>query len=120
MNGLDQKIYKERLEKFKNLITKEFAPNKYEIIYEPDISVAVNRSTKGRERNPCIKFGMDEEFMTDSDSKIEEVFQQAIHLAKKILNDPPMKDQILQGQIHLTDDGAIFNKRMIQRRCKGP
>jgi len=113
MNGSNQKIHKDRHENLKNLITKEFASNQFEINFESVISVTLNRPKKENERNPRVEFSPDEDLMTDSDSNIEEVFQQAIHLAKKILNNPPMKDRILQGQIQLTHDGAIFNKRKI-------
>ena len=115
MNDSNKKIYDNRLEKLKNLIAKEFPSDRFEIIFkEKDIiSVAVLTSKTGKERVPRIEFSTNEEFMTDLDSNVDEVFQQGIHLAKKILNDPPMKDRILQGQILLTDDGAIFNKRKI-------
>ncbi|MBW2035150.1 MAG: hypothetical protein JRI94_16505 [Deltaproteobacteria bacterium] len=114
MDGSNQKTYKDRLEKLENLITKEFISNRFEVQFEPVISVAFDRQRKKNERNPRIEFNTDdEEFMTDPDSNVDEVFQQSVSLAKKILNDPPMKNRILQGQILLTDDGAIFNKRKI-------
>ena len=113
MNGSDQKIYKDRLKKLKNLITKEFESNQFEINFEPVIFVALNKQKKENERNPRIEFIPDEDLMTDSDSNIKIVFQQAIDLAKEILSDPPMKDRILQGQIQLTHDGAKFKKRNI-------
>ena len=113
MIGSNQNTYKDRLVKLKNLITKEFISNRFEVQFEPVISVAFDRQRKNNERNPRIEFNTDEDFMTDSDSNVDEVFQQGIRLAKKILKDPPMKDRILQGQIRLTHDGAIFNKRKI-------
>ena len=113
MNGSNQKIRKNRHENLKNLITKEFESNQFEINFEPVISIALNKPKKENERNPRIEFITDEDLMTDSDSNIKIVFQQAIDLAKEILNDPPMNDRILQGQIQLTHDGAIFNKRKI-------
>ena len=113
MTASDQKTYKDRLEKLKNLITKEFPSNKFEVKSEPVISISLDRQTKERERNPKIEFSPDYEFMTDSDSNVEEIFQQGIHLAKRILNDPPMKDRIMQGKIQLTHNGAIFSKRKI-------
>jgi hypothetical protein len=51
--------------------------------------------------------------MTDEDSKVDEVFQQGINCAKKVLNDPPISDRFLQGEILLTHGGAKFNKRKI-------
>lgn len=111
MNGSDQKIYKDRLKKLKNLITKEFESNQFKINFEPVISIALNKPKKENERNPRIEFSPDEDLMTDSDSNIKIVFQQAIDLAKEILNDPPMNDRILQGQIQLTHDGANYNMR---------
>ena len=111
MNGSDQKINKDRLKKLKNLITKEFESNQFEINFESVISVALNKPKKENERNPRIEFIPDEDLMTDSDSNIKIVFQQAIDLAKKILNDHPLRNLILQGQIQLTHDVAIFKAR---------
>ena len=115
MNDSNKKVYDNRLEKLKNFITKEFPPDRFEIIFKENdiISVAILPPKTGKERVPRIEFSATEEFMTDLDSNVGEIFQQSIHLAKKILNDPPMKNRILQGQILLTHNGAIFNKRKI-------
>ena len=115
MNDSNKKIYDNRLEKLKNLITKEFPPIRFGIIFKQNdiISVAILPPKAEKKRVPRIEFSATEEFMTDLDSNVGEVFQQGIHLARKILNDPPMTNRILQGQILLTHKGAIFNKRKI-------
>jgi hypothetical protein len=113
MDGSNQNTYKDRLAKLKNLITKEFISNRYEVQFEHVISVTFDKQGGKKQRNPRVEFETDENFMTDLDSNIDEVFQQAIDLAKNILSDPPMKDRILQGQILLAHEGAIFRKREI-------
>lgn len=111
MNGSDQKIYKDRLKKLKNLITKEFESNQFEINFEPVISVALNKRKKENERNPRIEFSPDEDLMTDSDSNYEEVFNNGIQIAKQKLEDPPFRHRYFQGEILLTHQGAIFKAR---------
>ena len=111
MDGSNQKTYKDRFEKLKKLITKEFISNRFEVQFKPVVSVAFDRQKEKNERNPRIEFNTNEDFMTDLDSNVDEVFQQSIGLAKEILNNPPMKDRILQGEVLLTHEGAIFKKR---------
>ena len=113
MNDSNKKIYDNRLKKLKNLIVKEFPSDRFEIkfVNVDKISVKVLSSRTGKERVRRIEFRTDEEFMTDSDSDLVEIFEQGIQIAKQILNNPPIKERILQGEIQLTHEGAIFKKR---------
>jgi len=113
MNDSNKKIYDNRLEKLKNLIAKEFPSDRFEIIFkEKDIiSIAVLISRTGKERVPRIEFSTNEEFMTDLDSDFKKIFEQGIQIAKNVLDNPPTKHRILQGEIQLIHDGPIFKKR---------
>jgi hypothetical protein len=48
--------------------------------------------------------------MSDLDSD-EKIFNEAIQIAKQILESPPVKNRNFQGEIHLKHGGAVFNKR---------
>jgi preprotein translocase subunit SecB len=111
MNNSEEDTYQKRVEILKKLVKKDFPSEK---IYFKDsgiISVERPGSITEKERSPRIDFNPDYDFMTDSDSNYEEVFNQGIQKAKQILEDPPLKNRNFQGEILLIHEGAIFKAR---------
>jgi len=108
----EQERYHKRFENLKSLIKKNFPNDNVEPILEKTaISVSRLKSITGKERNPRIEFHPDNNFMTDLDSDFKKVCDEGIEKAKEILENPPLKNQILQGKIFLTHEGARFEKR---------
>ena len=106
-------IQEERLNELKKLIKEEFPSGKFEINFDPIISVSFSAPQNGNIRIPRISFNYSEELMTDIDSQIDEVFSQGIQIAKKVLDTPPFVNHNFQGEIFLDHGGAVFNKRQI-------
>ena len=111
MNLSEEDTYQKRLEILKKLIQKEFPSEKIDFKHGGIISVSRAISITEKERSPRIDVNPDYDFMTDSDSNYEEVFNNGIQIAKQKLEDPPFRHRNFQGEILLTHEGAIFKAR---------
>ena len=111
MNLSEEDTYQKRLEILKKLIQKEFPSEKIDFKHGGIISVSRASSITEKERSPRINFNPDYDFITDSDSNYEEVFNNGIQIAKQKLEDLPFRHRNFQGEILLTHEGAIFKAR---------
>lgn len=111
MNLSEEDTYKKRLEILKKLIQKEFSSEKIDFKHGGIVSLSRDSSMTEKKRSPRIDFNPDYDFMTDLDSNYEEVFNNAIQIAKQKLEDPPFRHRNFQGEILLRHQGAVFKAR---------
>jgi hypothetical protein len=111
MNSSHQSICEDRLSKLRSLIAKAFKPERFEIEFEPTISVSITGPKNRTRRVPRIRFAPTEEFMTDLDTDFDQISNQGVMLAKEILKNPPFPNRNFQGEIVLDHGGAGFQER---------
>ena len=107
----EEDTYQKRLKILKKLIQKEFPSENINFKHGGIISVSRVNSITERKRSPRIDVNPDYDFMTDSDSNYEEVFDKGIQIAKQKLENPPFRHRNFQGEILLRYEGAIFKAR---------
>ena len=106
-----QEIHRARLERLKTLIGEEFPSEKFQVHFEPLISVSCISSGRAKERVPRIVLSPSDEFMQDLDSDFDSVFTEAIRMARYILENPPFLGRNFRGTIVLGHGGVTFKKR---------
>ncbi len=106
-----QKIHRARLERLKTLIGEEFPSEKFQVHFEPLISVSRIGSGRAKERVPRIELSPNDEFMQNLDSDFDSVCTEAIRMARDILENPPFRARNFQGTIVLDHGGVTFKKR---------
>ncbi len=114
MNLSEKDTYQKRLEILNKLIQKEFPSEKIDSKHGEIISISRTSSITEKERRSRIDFNPDYDFMTDSDSNYEEVFNNGIQIAKQKLEDPPFRHRNFQGEILLTHEGASFFEKNME------
>ena len=110
MNQSEQETYLKRFEILQKLIKENF-PSYNIVEQQGKISVSRPRPIGGKARSPRIDYFPNEDFMTDSNSRFKKVFNDAIQMAKQVLENPPLKYLNFQGKILLTHGGARFIQR---------
>jgi hypothetical protein len=108
------KIATERLKMFLEFATKTFPEAEVKEIILPgignsDIGEIAIRLNKPNSRSVILK--PSRSLMTDTNVNFLQIFLDGIQTAKKLLDNPPLKEQDFQGTILLNDKGVeIFLK----------